>query len=559
MAPSRDAFIPQLMSTLFGVRSISPLPLWLRGTGTVLVCLFFVSTAWSTPAYAQEAPAVEPVAEQPVEQPAAVKLKAKAGEDRNVVVGRTVLFDGSGTTGPADAEYTYQWEFGDGKRASGIDATYTYEHSGRYKVTLTVTARTATDTMSDVAHVTVSVQDRLVLLLTDQSVSDEQVNDLRAYGLTQGTLVIPLRDTGVNQEFLTSQNLAQQLLKQEQDVQTSDVIILWTNGNTGLNSLIEFSRIASASSIDIESFRFVTKAIVSVNNNQSFITSARTAQSVFQSVEPRFIVVANNNILDDAIRAESPEELERSLGSTDAQYQLVTSYTARGLQQLGPFNFMSYAVNFMINHGVPIGSLFLVLMLPVLATIIAVARQMIGLKAFGIFAPTVVALSFLATGLKYGVTIFLAIIVLGTLARLIARRLRLLYLPRMAIVLSMLALAIFGMFYVGAATGKTGFIAISIFPILIMTVLTEHFVSVQIEQGLAVAVKLTIETLVLSLIGYFIADWTAFKTIVLAYPELILITFVLDFILGKFTGLRLTEYLRFRNVFKHLRHAETSK
>ena len=498
-----------------------------------------------------------------LDEPAPEPLVANAGEDKNVVAGRTVLFDASTSTGPKDAEILFTWDFGDGSElAEGIDATHTYESSGTYRVQLTATIGTEGEEgyeSSDV-EIIVSVQERLLLLITDQSVSKEQVENLQKYALTQGVLVIPVRDTGVDQEFLTIQNLANKLVKKSDDVIASDIIVTWTAGNVGLNSLIELSRVESLSTESLSSFGFGSKAIIAVNNNQSLTTSARTAQSTFQSIEPRYIVVSDDEtIIDDVIRSDNPDDLLDSLKYVDSNHQIINAYTERGIRELGPLNFMSYALNYMINRGVPINSVYLVLMLPVMATIIAAGRQLVGIKAFGIFAPTVISLTFLATGLKYGITIFAAIIILGTLARMIARKFRILYLPRMALVLSFLALSIFGMFLVGAFFNKTGFVTISIFPILIMTVLTEHFVSVQIEQGYKTAIKLTLETLALSVIGYLIGDWTFFKTTILAYPEFILLTLVFNYMMGKFTGLRLTEYIRFRKVFKFAKDADQSK
>lgn len=485
-----------------------------------------------------------------------VLFKANAGTDKNVAVGRTVLFDASATTAPEGAVVQYEWDFGDGTIAEGIDATHIYSESGVYRATLT--ARIEKDGLQEAstAEIIVSVEDRLVLLITDQSVKQTQIEELQEYALTQGALVIPIRDSGVDQEFQTLTNLATQLLEHKDDIAASNMIITWTNGGVGLNSLLELSRVADLNSVTLDQFAFGSKAIVSVSNNQSLSSSKKNAASVFQSVKPSYIVVANENILDDAVRAQSIDEFQRRLSITDAEYQIITEYSVRAVEKLTPFNFMSYAVHYMINRGVPVNSLFLILMLPVMATIIAAARQLIGVKAFGIFAPTVIALSFLATGLKYGITIFIAIIVMGGIARSIARRFRLLYLPRMGLVMTLLALAVFAMFFVGAWANKTGFVAVSIFPILIMAVLAEHFVSVQIQQGYKAALKLTIETLSLSILGYLIGDWTLFKTTILAYPELILLTVVFNYAMGKYSGLRLMEYLRFRKVFRHMSDAE---
>ncbi|MFH1425904.1 MAG: 7TM domain-containing protein [Candidatus Kerfeldbacteria bacterium] len=535
-----------------------------RWTVTALCALMFSVASWAVlPAAAvaqtpeDTAAAADSAAENAQQNENAtksqVRLKANAGEDRNVVVGRTVLFDASATTGPEDEHILFEWDFGDGTNATGIDATHVYETSGTYRVTLMTSVGTegSKNYRMSSAEVIVSVQDRLVMLVTDDSVTKEQVDSLVSYGLTQGALVVSIREVGVSQEYLTVQTLAQKIAKAKEDLIASDIIITWTAGNVGLNSLIELSRISSLNAESLEPLGFGSKAIVAVNNSQSLTTSARTAQSTYQGLQPKYIVVADEEILDDAIRAQSPEELQNSLVTAGAAYQIITEYTERGLQKLSPLNFMSYLMNYMINTGVPVNSLYLILMLPVMATVIAAARQLVGIKAFGIFAPTVIALAFLETGLQYGLIIFLTIIILGAIARILARKLRILYLPRMAIVLSVLALSILVLFFIGAYFDLPGLINISVFPILIMTVITEHFVSVQIEQGYKTAVKLTAETLILSIVGFLIADWTLFKTTMLAYPELILLTLVINYLVGKFSGLRLMEFIRFRKVFKH--------
>jgi hypothetical protein len=482
--------------------------------------------------------------------------RAAKEEQLNGVVGRTLLFNGDLSTVPQGVEVQYIWNFGDGNEGFGIDATHAYKRSGVYTVTLSIIDGTGEYKTSQ-DTVTISVQDRVAVLLADQTISEEQVEDLRSFGLTQGVLLVVLRSEGIDQEYQEIQNLVQQINEREEDIASADVLISWTSGNTGLNTFIELARLSEVNNTSIERFGFENKAIVAVNNNQTISAGAKLAQTVYQSINPNYIVVADENILDDALIADEDEQLRQELAQSDAQYQLITEYTERGLEELSPFNFMSYMLNFMINQGVPVNSVFLILMLPVIATIIASARQLVGIKAFGIFAPTVIALSFLVTGIEYGIAIFGIIIVLGTLARLFARRIRLLYLPRMAIVLSLVALAIFGLYFVGSYFDNI-LIGVSIFPILIMTVLAEHFISVQIDQGYKSAIKLTFETLLLSVAGYFIGDWTVFKTTILAYPELVLLTFVINIIVGKFAGLRLTEYIRFRNVFKQIRNADKS-
>ena len=124
---------------------------------------------------------------------------------------------------------------------------------------------------------------------------------------------------------------------------------------------------------------------------------------------------------------------------------------------------MSVITQYMVNQGVPQETVILILMLPIVATIIAFGRQVIGIRGFGIYTPLIITFAFLATGLKYGLAIFIVILLVGTLMRFLVRYIRLLYLPRMAIVLTAVALAILAIFLEGAYSGRKGLISASIF------------------------------------------------------------------------------------------------
>lgn len=212
---------------------------------------------------------------------------------------------------------------------------------------------------------------------------------------------------------------------------------------------------------------------------------------------------------------------------------------------------MSFLTQYMVNQGVPQETIILILMLPIAATVIAFGRQIIGLRGFGIYTPLIIAFSFLATGLKYGLAIFVVILLVGTSARFLVRYIQLLYLPRMAIVLTAVALAILALFLEGAYSGRTGLISASIFAVLIMTTLVEKFVAVQIERGAKEAVVLTIETLILSVVCYWLAASVWLRNLVFVYPLWVIMgTVIINILLGKWTGLRLSEYWRFREVIK---------
>ena len=208
-------------------------------------------------------------------------------------------------------------------------------------------------------------------------------------------------------------------------------------------------------------------------------------------------------------------------------------------------------VQLAVSEGVPLQTVSLLLMLPLVATMVAFFRQVVGIKAFGIYTPSIVTFAFLAfdpKGLKYGIAIFVAVIFVGMASRYALKRFRLLYLPRVAITLSLISFAMFAILIVGGYFQRTGLAAVSIFPLLIMITLAEKFVAVQIEKGSRVALLLAGETLLISLVGYALVSSTSIMNAILAFPWLVLLTIPVNVALGKWTGLRLVEYVRFYKI-----------
>lgn len=215
---------------------------------------------------------------------------------------------------------------------------------------------------------------------------------------------------------------------------------------------------------------------------------------------------------------------------------------------------ISPIIRYFVEQGVPLDTVILLLMLPIIVTLIAFFRQVIGIKAFGIYTPAIVTFAFLAIPqLRYGVIIFVSVILIGMLMRFILKSLRILYLPRVAITLSIIAFAILVMLGLGGSLQRTGLASVSIFPILIMITIVEKFVATQIEKGNKVALILAAETLVISIAGYYLASWPLLIKGIIAFPWVILVTIPINILLGKWNGLRISEYIRFREVFKNIK------
>jgi len=205
------------------------------------------------------------------------------------------------------------------------------------------------------------------------------------------------------------------------------------------------------------------------------------------------------------------------------------------------------------------------LLLPVIATVVAFMRQVVGVTTFGIYTPSIITLSFLVIGLYAGLLTLAIAIFIGAISRQLLKHVRMLYIPKMAIVMTVVSLALLviliGSTYIGLF--NTQFLSIAIFPMLILSTLVEKFVSVKSEKGLSSAAVLMLSTVVVSIIAYIIAggevnfgfgnmSFTYVKGLLLSYPELIFVLLVIDVLLGRWAGLRIMERIRFREVLRHI-------
>ncbi len=206
-----------------------------------------------------------------------------------------------------------------------------------------------------------------------------------------------------------------------------------------------------------------------------------------------------------------------------------------------------------INNGVSEQTIVLLLLLPLVASLVAAARYLVGFRGFGIFIPSALAAALYVAGAQAGVIIFLVVLLSATFARWLLKKFKLNihYLARMAILLWLVSLVTLAVIIASPWLGIDQLVVISIFPILILVLLAEEFIGVQTGKSLREAGRLTMETIIIAFLGYLVFSSEFLQTGALRYPHWIIITPVLvNLIVGRFTGLRLFEFYRFRKILK---------
>lgn len=223
-------------------------------------------------------------------------------------------------------------------------------------------------------------------------------------------------------------------------------------------------------------------------------------------------------------------------------------FERRPVDDINPINFIAYGVQYSYNTGIPANTLMLVLLLPFLASLYAFLRHVIGLPSIGMFLPIALSITLVATGITAGLILFGVILFSSTFARMILKHLRIMYLPKAAMHMLIVSVFIVVSLTISAIGGILSVTQLSIFPVLLLILLSEQIVSIQLERSVRETFMITFVTFFLGLLGWLILSSTMIRTTVLLYPETILLLIPINIAIGRYFGIRLFEYFRFSHV-----------
>lgn len=197
----------------------------------------------------------------------------------------------------------------------------------------------------------------------------------------------------------------------------------------------------------------------------------------------------------------------------------------------------------------------ILLTVPIGAFIILLLRNFIGMKTFGTFMPVLIALAFRETHIIWGISLFIIIVSLGLLVRFYLEKLRLLLVPRLASILTVVILLMLVISIVSQNLGFESGLSVALFPMVILTMTIERMCVVWDERGASEAIKSGAGSLAAAVISFFAMSSTRMQYLLFAFPELLLVLLGMILFFGQYHGYRLSELLRFKALSGVKKHA----
>ncbi|MCA8902246.1 MAG: UUP1 family membrane protein [Hyphomonas sp.] len=177
-------------------------------------------------------------------------------------------------------------------------------------------------------------------------------------------------------------------------------------------------------------------------------------------------------------------------------------------------------------------------------------RQFIGIETLGTFMPILIGLAFRETALFNGLILFSLLVALGLAMRFYLEKLRLLLVPRLAVVLIFIVICMAVIAQVFNSANMRMGLSISLFPMVILTMTIERMSIMWEEYSPEDAIKAGAGSMFVASLAYLVMTNKHIEYLLFNFPELLLVMMAVCLLMGKYTGLRLSEIRRFRELAK---------
>ena len=187
----------------------------------------------------------------------------------------------------------------------------------------------------------------------------------------------------------------------------------------------------------------------------------------------------------------------------------------------------------------------LLTVLPLGAFLVVLARSFIGLKAFGLFTPMLIALAFLQIGPIMGPVVLCSSVLVGMLVTPALLKLRMTRVGFLGVLISLIVLVL-----VGLMMALDTQLQVDAFPVIVCALCVERWWKQWGKDGAKPAAKMAFNTFILAVVIQFVMVSDFAMALIESSPLLMPATTAIAIaVLGRYRGLRLTEIARFAPIW----------
>jgi len=259
------------------------------------------------------------------------------------------------------------------------------------------------------------------------------------------------------------------------------------------------------------------------------------------------ILIPESSMSQLRLNSDNISKLEISLNNKE--YENLNINTTQKISEL---LLVSKFVNTLSNNGFLTNSIYLILIIPFLFTLISIFKHFIGLSPVWIIIPIFITLLLFLVWIITTLTILIIIILFNLAISKIVNKYTLLYTPKISFIIIMNIIVLIFSINTFYHYNLINLGISDIIFIILFIIISERLISLVISKEFSEYKYNLLNTIIFGLFAYLLFSVSIINTLILAYPELILLLVPLNFLIWRFTWLRITEYFRFKDVIKSI-------
>lgn len=220
--------------------------------------------------------------------------------------------------------------------------------------------------------------------------------------------------------------------------------------------------------------------------------------------------------------------------------------------KIDSFLFISKFINNLSNKWFNTKWIYLIIIIPFILLLLSFTKHFLWFSPIWIIIPVSFTLLIFKVWITIALIILLFLILINILLGKITNKYTLLYTPKISLIITINIIIFFiiinNLYYYNIINTNINDVMFIIFFITI----SERLITIVLWKDFTEYKFNLLNTIAFSIICYLILNIDLIKIFILAYPEIILTLIPLNFIMWKFTWLRITEYFRFKEVIKNI-------
>jgi hypothetical protein len=187
-----------------------------------------------------------------------------------------------------------------------------------------------------------------------------------------------------------------------------------------------------------------------------------------------------------------------------------------------------------------------IVLIPLGAFVVVLMRNIIGISTLGTFMPVLLALALLEIKPVRGILMFSILVGAGLWFRFLLSRMNLLVVPRVAACVVIVTLLMMLMSVISYKLGFSVGIQITLFPMIIIAWTLERMSLIWEEEGKRSAIVQVAGSVIVAVCAYAFMNVSQVQYWAFYFPEMLLILLAGIILIGRYTGYRLSELIRFK-------------